>query len=101
MIKRDTLIQGSSATVWQVPIPDGSRKGRPLAAYDSDGNSLEWDSWQFDNGVLFVNFGIDPVTGELEYEYQNDEQTTVTTVEGEGGVINVTINQHNGPPVSQ
>lgn len=101
MIKRDTLQQQTAATLWQVSTPDGSRKGRPLAAYDDDGNSLEWDSWQYEDGVISVNFGIDPVSGELEYEYQNDH-TEPVTISGDGGTVNITIHQNNaGAAVSQ
>lgn len=101
MIKRDTLKQQDPVTLWQVSTPAGGRKGRPLAAYGTNGNSLEWDSWQYENGVLSVNFGIDPVSGELEFEYQNDQPEPVT-ITGDGGTVNITVNQNNaGAPVSQ
>lgn len=96
MIKRDTLVQSTPSTLWHIATPDGSYKGRPLAAYDADGNSLEMDSWQYENNVLTVNFGIDPVAGELEYEYQDDttDSTTTTVIDDNGNVVNVTINQY-------
>lgn len=104
MIKRDTLVQATTDTVWQVTVPDGAFKGRPLAAYDANGDSIEWDSWQFDAGVLRVNFGIDPVVGELEYEYQGDTQpiTDTSVITSDGGVVNITVNQYpKGTPDSQ
>lgn len=75
MIKRDIYKQTTPSATWAVQVPTGGVKGRPLAAYGLDGSSIEIDSWSFDaNGILHVNFGIDPVAGELVYEYQ--DQTT-------------------------
>lgn len=100
MIRRDTFVQATPQTVWQVTPPTGSKKGRPLAAYDADGNSIEWDSWQFEDGTLHVSFGIDQNAGELEFEYQDDEQPV--TVSSDGGVVNITVNQYpKGNPDSQ
>lgn len=69
MIKRETFKQETPEVVWNVSVPEGAYKARPLAAYGSDGNSKEIDSWSFEDGILHVNFGIDPASGELEYEY--------------------------------
>lgn len=74
MIKRKTYQQATAAPTWSVQLPHGASKGRPLAAYAPDGSSIEIDSWNLDSqGVLKVDFGIDPVSGSLEYEYQEDE----------------------------
>lgn len=95
IIKRGTHTQEVAASIWEVTdLPDGAVKGRPLGVYDSNGNSHEIDSWEFQDGILRVSFGIDPVTGELEYEYQVEGDDSVI-VEGNGGTINVTINQNN------
>lgn len=76
---------------------------RPLAAYDVDGNSLQWDSWEFLDGNLSVNFGIDTHDGKLRYEYITDVAADGdgTTVMGEGGQIHVTVHQYNGGGSSQ
>lgn len=97
MIKRDNHKQEVAKVVWKVMLPEGSHKGRPLAAYGEDGNSLEIDSWAFEDGVLHVNFGIDPMKGELEYEYQikGDEPVVVS---GDSGVVNVYVTQNNTRP---
>lgn len=97
MIKRDTHKQEVAKVVWNIVIPEGASKGRPLAAYGDDGNSKEIDSWSFDDGVLHVNFGIDPVVGELEYEYQIEGDEPVV-VSGDGGVVNVYVTQNNARP---
>lgn len=74
MIKRNTFKQPVPIVTWAVQLPQGATKGRPLAAYKADGSSIEIDSWTFnEQGVLQVNFGIDPVSGDLEYEYQMQE----------------------------
>lgn len=93
MIKRTTYKQVEPEVVWAVTLPEGAVKGRPLAAYGDDGNSKEIDSWALEDNILYVNFGIDPVNGELEYEYQVEDDSIV--IEGNGGIINVTINQNN------
>ncbi|WRQ13109.1 hypothetical protein [Vibrio phage vB_VpM-pA2SJ1] len=72
MIDRDILKVTQAKAVWTVVIPESATKGRPLAAYDANGNSIDWDSWDFDQATrtLNVRFGVDPVAGELEYEFQ-------------------------------
>ncbi|ARM71073.1 hypothetical protein pVco7_gp085 [Vibrio phage pVco-7] len=94
MIKRNTYIQEEEKVVWKIILPEGASKGRPLAAYGGDGNSKEIDSWEFKDGTLHVNFGIDPIVGELEYEYQIEGDEPIV-VDGEGGTINVYVTQHN------
>lgn len=94
MIKRDTHKQEVEKVVWKVMLPEGASKGRPLAAYGSDGNSKEIDSWEFKDGILHVNFGIDPVIGELEYEYQVEDDGPIV-VTGDGGIVNVYVTQNN------
>lgn len=99
MIKRGTHNSDVPSSLWEVSIfPVGAIKVRPLAVYDENGNSHTWDSWEFQDGVLRVSFGVDPVMGELEYEYQVEGEDPVV-IEGNGGVINVTINQNNTPRV--
>ncbi|AHK11862.1 hypothetical protein CHOED_02 [Vibrio phage CHOED] len=95
MIKRGLHPQTTALNVWSVGMPDGSRKGRPLAAYDTNGDSLEIDSWSLENDVLHVNFGIDPVAGELEYEYQVEGNENVV-VDTSGNQVSITINQYGG-----
>lgn len=94
MIKRGSHSQSVAKIVWKIQIPEGASKGRPLAAYGEDGNSLEIDSWSFENGAIHVNFGIDPVVGSLEYEYQIEGDDPVV-VSGDGGIVNVYVTQNN------
>lgn len=95
MIKRGTHPQESPMSVWDVTVPEKATKVRPLAAYGINGNSLEIDSWAFDDGQLHVNFGIDPVAGELEYEYQVEGSDQVV-VDSNGNQVSITINQYGG-----
>ncbi len=96
IIKRSSHTQKEElkSNIWEVSIPEGGIRGRPLGAYDGNGNSLEVDSWSLEEGVLKVNFGIDPVFGVLEYEYQIEGNDPIS-VSGDGGVMNITINQNN------
>lgn len=97
MIKRGLHPQTTAASVWAIDMPEGAMKGRPLAAYDTNGNSLEIDSWALENNVLSINFGIDPVAGELEYEYQVEGSDQVV-VDTNGNQVSITINQYGGGP---
>ncbi|MGL4223022.1 MAG: hypothetical protein ACRCSS_20575 [Shewanella sp.] len=86
--------QVADSNSWQVTIPSGGSMGRPEAAYDSDGNSIDWDSWDYINGVLHVNFGIDMNAGKLLYKYFSEgSECSTTSVCSDGGVVNVTVNQ--------
>lgn len=99
MIKRGTfkLPAESAAVLWIITPPQGAKKVRPLAAYDLSGDSHDWDSWEFEDGVLKVSFGVDAVAGELEYEYQLDGDDSVI-VDSNGNQVSITINQYGGGP---
>lgn len=99
MIKRGTykVPAESPQALWEVTLPQGASKGRPLAAYDHQGSSHPWDSWEFEDGVLRVSFGVDPLAGELEYEYQLEGSDTVV-VDTSGNQVSITINQYGGGP---
>lgn len=104
MIKREVHTKTTPSSQWEVTIPENGSKARPLAAYTPAGNSLQWDEWQFENGVLIVNFGIDQHFGDLVYEYDDGvvEVDTPPATDGniddvsyasDGNVVNITINQ--------
>lgn len=96
MIKRGTLKQAVPSSLWEVlDFPQGAKKVRPLAAYDADGDSHDWDSWEFQDGKLRVSFGVDPLAGELEYEYQVEGNDQVV-VDSNGNQVSITINQYGG-----
>ncbi len=101
MIKRATHEQTSKASVWRVKLEKGQSKGRALAAYNEFGDSLQWDDVKFKDGELHVIFGIDEHIGILDYEYEEEGPNDPVVVEGEGGVIQVYITQHNYSPKSQ
>lgn len=96
MIKRNTFKQNTASAAWNLQVPAGATKARPLAAYAPDGSSIEIDSWAFgSNGILSINFGIDPVQGELEYEYQvvdsvaSESNKPLVNIENNYGGVNV------------
>lgn len=94
MIKRDTYFETQPKSVWQVKLKAGQSEGRALAAYDESGDSISWDRTWFDDGILYVDFGVDEHTGKLVYEYRDETQSNV--IEGNGGTISFTVNQFNG-----
>lgn len=102
MIRRGSYTQELAATLWEVSdFPTGASKLRPLAVYDVEGDSHTWDSWEFQGGVLRVSFGVDPVAGTLEYEYQTEGADPVVIEGSNGGTVSVVINQTNSVPQSQ
>lgn len=97
MIKRGSFMvkPEDAAILWNVELPTGATKARPLAAYDSTGDSHEIDSWSLVDNHLLVNFGIDPIAGELEYEYQLEGNDPIV-IDGNGNSVSITINQYGG-----
>lgn len=96
MIKRGTFRQEVPKALWEViDLPQGANKVRPLAAYDANGDSHDWDSWEFQNDILRVSFGVDAIAGELEYEYQVEGDDKVI-VDSNGNQVSITINQYGG-----
>lgn len=94
MIKRGTLTVSDPLPLWEVTLPQGASKGRPLAAYYANGDSHDWDSWDYRDGILMVSFGVDPVAGELEYEYQVEGDDIV--IGQDGNNVTITVNQYGG-----
>lgn len=91
MIKRSKHIQNDPLAKWEITLPESNGKeARALAAYDSEGKTILWDSAVFDGSKLIVDFGIDPVSGSLNYEYESQEQ------EGSNGSPLVNINNNYG-----
>lgn len=100
MIKRGTFPQSDLSSLWEVTVlPEGASKVRPLAVYDENGDSHSWDSWEFQGGILRVSFGVDPVMGTLEYEYQVSGVDPVT-ISQDGNDVTITVNQYSGGAVS-
>lgn len=97
MIKRGTYTvdEASPTSTILVLAPTGATKLRPLAFYDIDGNSHEWDSWDLVNGLMKVSFGVDLVSGDLEYEYQVEGDDPIV-VDGDGNQVSIVINQYGG-----
>lgn len=96
MIKRGTFTKDVPGSIWEVSeLPQGASKVRPLAVYDVNGDSHDWDSWEFQEEVLRISFGVDPVAGELEYEYQVEGDDPII-IDGNGNQVSITINQYGG-----
>ncbi len=94
MIRRGEFIQTENLALWSVTFKKGQSEGRALAAYDEQGNSLDWERSWYQEGKLYVDFGVDSHIGKLKYEYVTSESQDA--INGTGGVINVNINQYNG-----
>lgn len=104
MIKREVYTQSTPSSQWEVTIPVGHTKARPLSAYTPAGNSLQWDEWIFQDNKLIVNFGIDEHFGDLVFEYDDGvvekeliEEPTANmddvSYQSDGNVVNININQ--------
>lgn len=93
MIKRGNYYETQSKSLWQVQLEAGQTEGRALAAYNNEGDSIPWDRTWFDDGILYVDFGVDDHVGKLVYEYSDN---TSNVIEGNGGSISFTVNQYNG-----
>lgn len=95
IVKQQTHVVDTPSAIWVVDIPEGGSMARPLAAYDMNGNSIDIDSWDFQNGQLHVAFGIDTHTGRLRYEWLEQGNGDDVTIKGDGGTINITVHQYN------
>lgn len=105
MIIRQVHTQTTPASQWEVIVPEGGSKARPLSAYTPAGNSLQWDEWAFEGDKLIVNFGIDQNFGDLIYEYDDgkpepkpeptepEQDIEDISYKSDGNVVNININQ--------
>ena len=90
--------QTTPANTWVVKIPEGASKGRAIAAYGENGDQVHWDFATFASGEIVVNFGVDPIIGELEYTFHaedSDVDTDKPSVSYDDGKIVITINNTN------
>lgn len=103
MIKRATHNQDVASATWVVQLPKGAKRGRALAIFTDEGNSREWDNWNFTNGTLSVDLGIDSGSGQLEYEYYIEGEDTNPDVTYDDGKIVIHISNNNtwGTPNTQ
>lgn len=94
--KRHT--QESPAEKWVIDLPSDASFPKVDQVFNLSGNPVSWSYQQAvnENGDLVVDFGLDVLSGIVEYTYETDSDTQVDPVVGEGGVINVHIHQHNG-----
>lgn len=89
--------QTTPAREWIISIPEGRTNIELIGVYSTDGRSaVQYDSQDFNNGVLTIYFGIDLVTGVVRYEY-DIENTDSTSIISEGGIVNINVNQYNSP----
>ena len=71
MIFRAKYSQLVEAPIWEIPIGDITKRVRPLSVYKGAA-SLDIVSWEIHDYTLYINFGTEIVSGELEYEFQLD-----------------------------
>ncbi|MGL5146583.1 MAG: hypothetical protein ACRC7Q_03675 [Plesiomonas shigelloides] len=91
--------QTTPAREWSINVPEGRTNIELFGVYSEDGRtSIPYDSYDLVNGVMTIYFGIDSVTGVARYEYDVDGGNGGSTcVTGDGGTIQVTVNQYNNP----
>lgn len=91
-----SFVQELPSSMWVFTVPEGHKFPSVIGAYSIDGmTEYNIDSTSTSNGVLTIQFGIDQYTGVLKYSYESDRGST-TIDSGEGGVVNVTVNQYCG-----
>ncbi len=95
--KRHT--QNDAAEKWLIDLPPGASFPKVDQIFNLTGNPVSWSYQQAvnDDGDLVVDFGLDVLSGIVEYTYETDGDSQVDPVVGQdGGVINVHIHQYNG-----
>lgn len=92
--KHWTFAQTNPATTWEVNnIPDGATGAVITHIETSEGVILQPDNQVKAPYGLQLSFGVEAVDGIAYGDYYTEDNDVV--VNGNGGVINVTINQHN------
>lgn len=89
--------QAVPAMEWSFNIPDGRTSVELFGVYSLDLKTLiPHDSYDIIDGVMTIYFGanIGAVTGIARYEYDVEGSVSIN---GDGGVMNVIINQYNNP----
>ena len=95
-----TFKQDAADTSWNIDnVPDNA-KGAVITHIESDdGQILQPDNQMKTEGGLMLSFGVEPVSGTAYGQYFIDSENV--NVSGDGGVVNITINQNSGAPQSQ
>lgn len=95
--KRHT--QDLASEKWVIDLPVGAKFPKIDQVFNLSGNPVSWSYQQAvnDDGDLVVDFGLDELSGIVEYTYETDGGSDVDPVVGQdGGTINVHIHQYNG-----
>lgn len=86
----------TAASVWSFSIPDDRTNVELIGVYSTDGRSMiQVDSYTIVEGVMTLYFGVDEHLGVVRYAY--DTASSSTVIDGEGGTINLVVNQYNSP----
>lgn len=102
IVRKDdgVFTQSTPSSVWAFNVPAGHKFPHVIGSFSDDGKTeYNMDNVEIVDGVITISFGIDQHVGVLKYSYETESGTTEIT--GDGGVINVTINQNNSGTSSQ
>lgn len=98
--KHWTFTQAVPSSTWDINnIPEGAKGAVITHIIADDGQILQPDNQVISPDGLQISFGVEAVSGTAYGDYYVDNENVV--VNGNGGTINVTINQHNGGSESQ
>ncbi len=100
--KHWTFLQSTPLSTWIVNnIPEGA-KGAVITHIIADGGQiLQPDNQIVSTDGLQLSFGVENVSGTAYGNYYLDHDDKEIIVNGNGGTINVTINQNNNGTESQ
>lgn len=88
--------QPTPSSIWEVNnIPDGAKHAVITHIETDSGEILQPDSQLRAPYGIQLSFGVRDVSGTAYGDYYTDD----IVINGNGGVINVTINQNNDPRV--
>ena len=98
--KHWTFTQQTAYTTWNVNnIPSGATGSVITHIIADNGQILQPDNQVIAPDGLQLSFGVEAVSGVAYGTYYTEDEDLV--ISGNGGTINVTINQNNGGAESQ
>ena len=92
--KHGEFTQNTPSSTWEVNnIPEGAKQSVVTYIETTEGEILQPDDQKRAPYGIQLSFGVREVSGTAYYDYlATDEDVTIN---GNGGTINVTINQNN------
>lgn len=95
-----TFKQDIADTSWNIDnIPEDAQGAVITHVESDDGQILQPDNQLKTSDGLMLSFGVEPVSGIAYGQYFTESENL--NISGDGGVVNITINQNSGAPKSQ